>query len=836
MTQLIEVLNALGRWLVGHLWQLSIELAVLTVVVVVAIYVLRIKSPALRHAFWGLVLIKPLVTVLVASPLSMYSVLGRPGPEPAVVQPEARVGAEQPETPGPAAARAAGTRRGTMAERTEGAHPAIPVAVLLGLDGIVALAWLAVASVLGLRLLVGCAYVALLRQSATPHDHGPLHEAVEEALGQLRLRRRVGIATTGAVPGPTLTGVLRPVILLPQHLAEGLSRRQIRMIVMHELVHVRRWDNLVVLVQRAAEMLLFFHPVVWLCGWMMRREAEAACDDAVLAATGGSELYVDSLARVAEMSTGRPPALLVNGSVTAESYFAQRMRRILSGRIGRMTRRLTIASVIAMAAVAAIGLPTTSPQRMPRELQAVIDGLARREALFKSFEGCLTMVRFHGPASEDRSNWPDFAMTKFYAVDVPGNRWLSEWRWHYLDRRIGFKHQVSCFNGSVYARKGADDPYWNVTSEDDYAADYYGYLLRALLLHNSAEMAWDEMFAQLRNVAITEEQVDGATCLRIEWEMRPAEVPLYKARMVLWVDPERGYAIRKLASVLSRLGRSFHDQVWHAYDFREYPGGLWLPQRTKTVRCAYTGDPPVRTWEEVQTYEIAEAKVNEPLSRDYFASLDFPTDRQPRNPYEPKLTDDDPKQAKRREELLRRVNAGPGDASTFVEPLPKLKASLAEMISPGRAAELVAEETKAREAGRRAACSSNLKQVVMALQMHRTDGGSLGLGWVEGARKYLGGNAESTLRCPSRREVGVGFALNEALIGATSDRIWDLDETVLLFESSIGGDSPIGGARDVPEGGVHDGRVHVGFADGHVQLLPVAEAKKLLNAPGGTAR
>ena len=98
-------------------------------------------------------------------------------------------------------------------------------------------------------------------------------------------------------------------------------------------------------------------------------------------------------------------------------------------------------------------------------------------------------------------------MTKFYAVDVPGNTWLSEWRWHYPHQWIGLKHQVSCFNGSVYARKGADDPCWNVSSEGSSFADHYRDLRRALLL-DSGEMAWDQVFAQLRDVAITEEQVE----------------------------------------------------------------------------------------------------------------------------------------------------------------------------------------------------------------------------------------------------------------------------------------------------------------------------------------
>ena len=72
MIHLTELLNSLGRWLVANLWQMSIELAILAAVVAAAIYLLRIKSPAWRHLFWSLVLAKPLVTLLIASPVSLY--------------------------------------------------------------------------------------------------------------------------------------------------------------------------------------------------------------------------------------------------------------------------------------------------------------------------------------------------------------------------------------------------------------------------------------------------------------------------------------------------------------------------------------------------------------------------------------------------------------------------------------------------------------------------------------------------------------------------------------------------------------------------------------------
>ena len=56
-------LNGLGNQLFGWFSQLSIELAALAVLVLVACRLLPIKSPALRHLLWVVVLLKPLVAL-----------------------------------------------------------------------------------------------------------------------------------------------------------------------------------------------------------------------------------------------------------------------------------------------------------------------------------------------------------------------------------------------------------------------------------------------------------------------------------------------------------------------------------------------------------------------------------------------------------------------------------------------------------------------------------------------------------------------------------------------------------------------------------------------------
>lgn len=346
-------LNSLGGWLTAHLWPLSIELAVLTAVVAAIVYGLRVRAPAIRHLFWTLVLVKPAVTLLIASPVSLYWFLHTGRPE---ATPPQSVGIS---TSPPAAWR---QRSGWWMERPVfapvGSGAEVRETPRLTRGGVVGLAWLCIGVLLALRIAAGAAYVAYLRRTAEPGPHW-LAEALAEVACRLGVRRRVQLAASDLADGPVLAGIIRPTVILPKQLAGELRPDQLRLVLAHEVAHVRRHDNLVLLVQRIVEAFVFFHPAIWLCGWMLRREAEAACDDAVVSAFGTAEQYADSLTRVAEMRAGLT-RLLLNAFASGESHMARRVRRILGGGGGRMTAQAKVIFTLLLLAIACAALPSAA--------------------------------------------------------------------------------------------------------------------------------------------------------------------------------------------------------------------------------------------------------------------------------------------------------------------------------------------------------------------------------------------------------------------------------------------------------------------------------------------
>ena len=97
---------------------------------------------------------------------------------------------------------------------------------------------------------------------------------------RLNVRRPVRLCTTPDAAVPLTLGGLRPMILVPDQLAEATE--ELRMTLRHELVHIRRWDDFAHLAERLVAALFGVHPLVARLQRQIAEARERACDAAVL--------------------------------------------------------------------------------------------------------------------------------------------------------------------------------------------------------------------------------------------------------------------------------------------------------------------------------------------------------------------------------------------------------------------------------------------------------------------------------------------------------------------------------------------------------------------------
>ena len=176
-------------------------------------------------------------------------------------------------------------------------------------------------------------------------------EILRRVRSWLALNREIQVLVSPRFTHAGLLGIRNPVILLPQGATVRLSDEELAAILIHELVHLERRDNLVVLLQRVLTSLLWFYPPTWLIDQKLLEERERACDEEVLRLTQAPETYASGILKVVGACLeGR----MAGASSIGGSSFKRRMADILSVEpprtLGLCKRALTVAFGIALAA------------------------------------------------------------------------------------------------------------------------------------------------------------------------------------------------------------------------------------------------------------------------------------------------------------------------------------------------------------------------------------------------------------------------------------------------------------------------------------------------------
>jgi beta-lactamase regulating signal transducer with metallopeptidase domain len=152
--------------------------------------------------------------------------------------------------------------------------------------------------------------------------------------------------------GPSVDGLLHSHILLPYGIDRLLNQRELNSVLMHELTHARRHDNLIRLVYEVALCGLWFHPLVWLTGSRLALYRELSCDEAVIQSGHGKEL-VSALAKLANPE--EPPLL----RSTATSFMGHRLAQLTAARPLRMSVAVNTIVTMAFATVFLTGVLAT---------------------------------------------------------------------------------------------------------------------------------------------------------------------------------------------------------------------------------------------------------------------------------------------------------------------------------------------------------------------------------------------------------------------------------------------------------------------------------------------
>ena len=167
-------------------------------------------------------------------------------------------------------------------------------------------AWLA--GLAGSLLFVGWQHARFARRvrSLRPLQDDGVCSLLCECRKLMNVRREVVVVSTPGLGTPALFGFRKPRLLLPEGTLGRLEDRELRMVFLHELAHVRRGDillNWAIILVRA---LHWFNPLVWLAMKRLRADRELVCDAMVMARLAADErpVYGNTLIKLLDDFSG----------------------------------------------------------------------------------------------------------------------------------------------------------------------------------------------------------------------------------------------------------------------------------------------------------------------------------------------------------------------------------------------------------------------------------------------------------------------------------------------------------------------------------------------------
>ena len=247
--------------------------------------------------------------------------------------------------------------------------------------------WLA--GVVAAILFAVCGRVVLwrMRRRAVPIRDAAWKELLHEFCSRLAIEKEPQLLRVPGLSLPLVFGIRHPRILLPGDCMEWTDLRR-RVVLLHELAHIRRRDIAAQLFASATAAIWWFQPLVWVARRSLRRESEQACDAEAVSAGVRASDYAAELVEIARNAT--------TDRLWSRAAIAMARPRDLEGRLVRIlnpcsrvrARRYSLTAIAALSGIAftASALTLSSQQRIPnlRGLlmkRNLISGLATSAAL-----------------------------------------------------------------------------------------------------------------------------------------------------------------------------------------------------------------------------------------------------------------------------------------------------------------------------------------------------------------------------------------------------------------------------------------------------------------------
>ncbi len=105
-----------------------------------------------------------------------------------------------------------------------------------------------------------------------------IQKKANEIALQMKIKRKIDVYVCSERIAPVLMGIIHPCV----YLRDKMTDAQLEIVLRHELMHFRRGDIIYKFILTAANAIHWFNPIVWIMMRIADKDAESACDEAVM--------------------------------------------------------------------------------------------------------------------------------------------------------------------------------------------------------------------------------------------------------------------------------------------------------------------------------------------------------------------------------------------------------------------------------------------------------------------------------------------------------------------------------------------------------------------------
>jgi TonB family protein len=205
------------------------------------------------------------------------------------------------------------------------------------------------------RIVFGVIVVSNILRSAETNSVAVTQQLFVRLKDGLGIKERVRLLLSPVAVTPFALSLPRPTVVLPSA-ATSWRQEDLRLALQHELIHIKRRDDLWNMVGTVALVVHWFNPFVWIVRRKLVLEAEKACDDAVLWCGAEAEGYAHFLLCMARNSRNTQTGVLLGAGIIRKKQLEERVMSILTNRIRTLGTTRTLARV-SLALTLAVTIP-----------------------------------------------------------------------------------------------------------------------------------------------------------------------------------------------------------------------------------------------------------------------------------------------------------------------------------------------------------------------------------------------------------------------------------------------------------------------------------------------